>query len=140
MKAITLIQPWATAMRAGLKCAETRSWGTAYRGLLAIHGGKKIDGDQLVHLPRDLRDRMPVGAVLGVVELYSVERMDEERVRIMAETTTECLDDEAIWGNWQVGRFAWWTRPVVWFREPIAARGSLGLWEWQEPANWRELG
>uniref|UniRef100_A0A6M3J354 ASCH domain-containing protein n=1 Tax=viral metagenome TaxID=1070528 RepID=A0A6M3J354_9ZZZZ len=32
MKAISLWQPWASAMALGWKKIETRSWGTSYRG------------------------------------------------------------------------------------------------------------
>jgi phage tail tube protein FII len=43
MKAITLIQPWATLIILGEKKIETRSWSTNLRGEIAIHAGKKID-------------------------------------------------------------------------------------------------
>lgn len=39
MKILTLTQPWATLVAIGAKHIETRSWGTAYRGPLAIHAG-----------------------------------------------------------------------------------------------------
>lgn len=39
MKAITLMQPWATLVAIGAKRLETRSWSTNYRGPLAIHAG-----------------------------------------------------------------------------------------------------
>jgi hypothetical protein len=41
MKAITIIQPWATLIALGEKKFETRSWTTKYRGPLAIHAGMK---------------------------------------------------------------------------------------------------
>lgn len=45
MKAITVRQPWASLIAAGVKTIETRSWSTKYRGPLAIHAGKaKPDG------------------------------------------------------------------------------------------------
>ncbi|MGE5593799.1 MAG: ASCH domain-containing protein [Betaproteobacteria bacterium] len=40
MKAITLIQPWASLVAIGAKRIETRSWATDYRGPLAIHAAK----------------------------------------------------------------------------------------------------
>lgn len=39
MKVLTLHQPWATLIAAGIKTIETRSWSTRYRGPLAIHAG-----------------------------------------------------------------------------------------------------
>jgi activating signal cointegrator 1 len=38
--ALTLTQPWATLVAIGEKRVETRSWGTKYRGPLAIHAAK----------------------------------------------------------------------------------------------------
>ena len=40
MKAFTLTQPWATLVAISAKRIETRSWGTDYRGPLAIHAAK----------------------------------------------------------------------------------------------------
>lgn len=40
VKALTLTQPWATLVALGEKIIETRSWGTSYRGTLAIHAAK----------------------------------------------------------------------------------------------------
>ena len=37
MKAISLLQPWATLVSIGAKRVETRSWRTDYRGPIAIH-------------------------------------------------------------------------------------------------------
>lgn len=43
MKAITLWQPWASLIACGAKTIETRSWGTPYRGPLAIHASKRMN-------------------------------------------------------------------------------------------------
>ena len=40
MKAISLWQPWASAIAIGEKTIETRSWWTPHRGALAIHAAK----------------------------------------------------------------------------------------------------
>jgi hypothetical protein len=42
VKALTLHQPWASAIAEGLKTIETRSWLTSYRGPLAIHAAHKM--------------------------------------------------------------------------------------------------
>ena len=39
--AISLYQPWAHLIATGAKRFETRSWSTRYRGLMAIHAGRK---------------------------------------------------------------------------------------------------
>lgn len=40
MRALTIRQPWASLIAAGVKTLETRSWSTRYRGPLLIHAGK----------------------------------------------------------------------------------------------------
>ncbi|WP_331281766.1 ASCH domain-containing protein [Paenibacillus sp. FSL H7-0357] len=43
MKAVTIIQPWATLIELGEKRFENRRWVTKHRGELVIHAGKKVD-------------------------------------------------------------------------------------------------
>jgi hypothetical protein len=40
MKAITILQPWASIIVYGAKHIETRSWATKYRGKIVIHAAK----------------------------------------------------------------------------------------------------
>ena len=40
MKAISLLQPWASLVVMGAKTIETRGWGTKYRGPILIHASK----------------------------------------------------------------------------------------------------
>lgn len=62
MKALTVRQPWAWAIACAGKTVENRSWPTDYRGLLAIHAGKKpepIDpygSSQEAELHKHIRD------------------------------------------------------------------------------------
>jgi hypothetical protein len=42
VKALTVWQPWASAIAEGIKTIETRSWSTRHRGPLAIHAGSKM--------------------------------------------------------------------------------------------------
>lgn len=54
MKALTLHQPWASLMAAGVKTIETRSWSTRHRGRLAIHAGKRLYTAADKHADRSL--------------------------------------------------------------------------------------
>lgn len=47
IKGLTLWQPWASLVASSDKRIETRSWGTAYRGLLLIHAALKPYQDDL---------------------------------------------------------------------------------------------
>lgn len=71
MKALTIRQPWASLIAAGVKTIETRSWSTKYRGPLAIHAGKSPRSWIEMDEPSLLSERGEVEAVmcaLGVKE------------------------------------------------------------------------
>jgi hypothetical protein len=125
VKALSLWQPWASAIALGHKLIETRSWSTRYRGPLLIHAAKTF--------PKEARDfaavergfgrmpeRVPLGAIVCVAELYSV-RPTEEIALISAL--------EKRYGDYTWGRFAWMLRNVQAFSEPIGYRGAQGLFE-----------
>lgn len=46
-------------------------------------------------------------------------------------------ESELPFGNYQEGRYAWILTDVVRLPEPIPAKGQLGLWEWEPPAELR---
>lgn len=43
LKALTIRQPWASAIASGFKSIEVRTWYVHYRGHLLIHAGSTID-------------------------------------------------------------------------------------------------
>lgn len=119
MRALTLWEPWATAIAFELKQFETRSWGTKYRGTLAIHAGKKVDADQLAWA-RSAYPRFPEprpGEILCVVELIDCRPM------LVAPDNRE-----AAWGYFGERRFGW----ELGFMKPlpagVQATGHQGLW------------
>jgi hypothetical protein len=72
MKALTIRQPWAWLIVAGLKPVENRKWSTTHRGPLLIHAGLKHDPTpEFWH--RDT-EKFAYGAIIGVVDLIDVVR------------------------------------------------------------------
>ncbi len=126
MKALTLHQPWASLMAAGIKTIETRHWATNYRGRLAIHAGKKVcfDDELLQLLKCEDTDLLPRGAVLCIVELQFIQN---------TEFVKGLSNSEYLCGDFSDGRFAWRTKLLRVFDVPIPAIGHQGLWNWQEP-------
>lgn len=138
MKALTLSQPWATLVALGAKRVDTRSWRTGYRGPLAIHAAKALpdsvgewfraNGHAREDLSglgigsaADLR-RLPRGVVVATCELLRIEPAGE---------ACRALDAREIsFGDYGAGRYAWFLGDVRALAQPVAARGSLGLWEW----------
>src|SRR5258708_38096209 len=69
MKALSIQQPWAWAILAGVKTVENRTWRTFHRGPLLIHASKKPwtgKADLLGHVPPG---KLPIGVLLGTVEV-----------------------------------------------------------------------
>jgi hypothetical protein len=50
MKALSIHQPWASLIMAGIKPVENRTWKSNYRGDLLIHAGKKWDYDGVMYV------------------------------------------------------------------------------------------
>lgn len=132
MKVISLLQPWATLIAIGAKQYETRSWKTPYRGPLLIHAskgkdraGRKLWNESSLGYPS--LDELPFGKIICEVSLLDVHP---------AEEIEPWLDDrEAQYGNYAPGRFAWKLQLVRRFRNPIPAKGSLGLWNFELPES-----
>ena len=126
MKAISLWQPWATAIAVGVKRIETRHWTTRYRGPLAIHAAKHWDVDQkdFASIERSLGRlpaRIPFGAIVAVARLVDVRRTKELYLTISPI--------ERIYGNYSVGRYGWVLEDIRALDEPIPYRGAQGLFD-----------
>ena len=142
MKAITILEPWASLIPLGQKNIETRSWGTKYRGPIAIHAAKSIkawhlnlaweepfysalapqhnmiDGKPSIHYHR--------GCIIGVAYLVDCPLMTAEKI---AEWRDIYGPNEIAFGHFEPGRYGWIlanARPI----EPVPVKGRLGLWEW----------
>lgn len=140
MKALTLTQPWATLVVTHNKKIETRSWGTKYRGKLAIHAAKGFPAyakglcydvcfkECLQFSGYASADMLPLGAVIGVCELVDVKKI--------VDYTVLPKGKEYIFGDYGIGRYMWFLENVEMFDKPFAVRGALGLWEWD--SHWNE--
>lgn len=109
VKAITLYQPWASAVALGYKTIETRSWPTRYRGPLAIHAGRNTAAvgapiwDELARLVVEEGKGMyplgfPTGAVLATCTLSDVVPI----VRTGEEGAIRTLDVDGNGSLWLV--------------------------------------
>lgn len=124
MKALSLWQPWASAIFVGLKEYETRSWKTKYRGPLLIHAAKKkFDRHQFFVLDSRLQAdglnlaNLPYGALLGTIELVDIQPTE-----LLTPSNTE-----SDYGIWTPGRFAWRFENFQLFEDPIPCVGRQGL-------------
>jgi hypothetical protein len=111
LKVLTVRQPWASLIVAGIKDVENRSWATHRRGLLAIHAGKSIDRGAPAELFEMVED-CPLGALVGSVSLDDIQ-----------------TDSPSRWA--QPGSFHWCVSGAQRI-EPVPMVGHLGLWDLPE--------
>lgn len=138
MKALTLWQPWASLIGRGFKRYETRSWGTNYRGPLAIHAGAHGTRTSINETMFDIEFEVthgerilfcnvpqPKSAVVAICHLADCIEMTPEFIDQQTLLERSC-------GDWQPGRFAWKLTAVNPLISPVPARGAQGLWNWIE--------
>lgn len=136
---LSIQQPFGQAIILGRKSIELRLWKTTYRGLIALHAGKKWYGDvdfvkgatedevrplaeivTRLQLPPKVRD-YPTGAIIGLARLVRCSKFTEEgweRLR----------DQHANTGLWNPEAIGWQFEDVRALPEPIMnIRGYPGL-------------
>ena len=138
MRAITLHEPWASAVAWGLKTWETRTWKIA-PGLLAIHASalrsnrdhRDFYYEQVCALARGRRITPPIWASLpfgAVVATCRVARcLPAEEARYLVDRAAP----SAVLGDFSAGRWAWELVDLVRLARPSLARGHQGLWDWR---------
>ena len=133
MKALTIWQPYATFIAAGIKRYETRSWCTSHRGELAIHAAKLKRPDLKDYLEtlkvmysgfdQFIYEQFPFGCIVAICNLKRVSR------------TQDCVphlsEIELAVGDYSIGRFAWELEEIEILTPPIPAVGKQGMWEWE---------
>lgn len=116
MKTLSVRQPWASLIVAGVKTIENRTRGTHYRGRVLIQAGQTIDDDGLAMVngaiaevgPVPGRDEWPTGAIIGSVTIVDCVTASED--------------------EFFEGPFGYVLADAVEFEKPIPARGQLGLY------------
>ena len=138
IKAVTIIQPWASLITLGEKQIETRSWPANYKGPLAIHAGKKIDLEACRN-PRikallekhgiTIPERLPTGCVLSNCKLIECVQMQSGNNKHCVEVPGYKLSDQEYeLGYYSPGRWGWILANIVKPPRPIPARGMQRLW------------
>jgi hypothetical protein len=103
-----------------------------------IHASKGKAGEIFVneqpfkkYIP-DFR-RLPFGCIIGRVALMDVIRIGTGSLyNTNDEMMNKLTMEEKAFGDYTAGRFAWILEDPVEFKNPVGARGSLTLWEFDE--------
>ncbi len=137
MKCLTVRQPWAHLIIAGIKKVENRGWGTNFRGRLAVHAAARLDvkswsdvfqidgppvaADEEVSLDGDgavlpaLCD-LPLGAIVGTVEVTGCLAYDDLPRKLRKD-------------GFASGPFCWLLADPRPLAKAVKCKGALGLWE-----------
>ena len=139
MRAITVYQPYASAIVWGLKHFECRSWHNAELGDLVIHAGKKDTPtlrakqhaivDKLCNskrkhnktLSKIFSMELPRGAVVGKVTVTEI--------MLGPRAIPLCDEFDLLLGKYDSDWWAWRLDYPEGFWNPIAYRGGQGFWE-----------
>ena len=136
IRALTIRQPWASAIAVGAKRIETRSWQTSWRGTLLIHAGLNRSAiryparhhDTWAALQGKLDvDDMPLGAIIAIAELADcVATYDMVGYSGLIKNIGW---DELRLGDYSDGRYGLVLSNVRALPEPVPCRGKQGLWK-----------
>jgi hypothetical protein len=131
IKALSLLEPWASLIKEKVKHIETRSWATKYRGELYIHASKrKLTKNNLIEYKEQLdllKDKeFKYGYIIAKCKLIDCKYMTDELIEEVKRN-----HNEYICGEYKVGRYAWMIKDVEILEKPIPAKGQLGLWEFR---------
>lgn len=155
MRGLTLWQPWASAIALGSKRIETRSWSTAYRGLVAIHASKRHRVDEMLWLQAHWNwcgamrgagwtmgggcPALPRGAIVAIARLVDVRLTDsftqaelDTRRMPPGETLEAYSWSERGLGDFSLGRYGWVLKDVRPLSTPYPYDGAQGLWVLRE--------
>lgn len=112
LRALTLWQPWGSAVAHLGKDVENRGHHRGYRGLVLIHAGLRVDQTALRRVPAGLE--LPKKAVVAVARIADMHTGCDGRCSPWAEP------DPCVW-HWQLADVHALTRPVP-------TPGAQGLW------------
>lgn len=126
MKAITIKQPFASLIAAGLKEYEFRTWKTAYRGELLIHAGKRVDKEAMKKFEQ-LGLHYPTGCIIAKATLTDCIRITNEAKDELRKKNALVYSGTTEDPDWHGYGFK---LEKIEQMEPIFANGMLGLWEY----------
>lgn len=124
MKAITIKQPFASLIAAGLKEYEFRTWKTNYRGKIYIHAGMSED-KKVMEKFKNYNLEYPKGVIIAVAELVDCVVVDKNMKKILQEKNELVYSGIINNTTWSGYGFK-----LINIRKinPIPIKGKLSLW------------
>ena len=124
MKVLTIREPFATLIKDKVKIYETRSWKTNYRGEIYIHAAKARSNASNVNIASTyLKSQENSEHIICKCLLKDCIYMDEDFINKVKKNKEEYNS-----GHYEIGRYAWQLEVIEVLKEPIYAKGQLGVW------------
>ena len=125
MKVITIKQPFASLIAAGVKEYEFRTWKTKYRGEIFIHAGKGIDKKAMKKF-EEYGLEYPSGCIIAKANLSDCIKVDDELRKVLFEKNPKVYNSIIKHVEWEGYGFKLDNIEKI---EPIPAKGKLSIWE-----------
>ena len=138
IKVLTVKNPYAFLILAGIKKYEIRSWSTKYRGPLYIHSAKvpikEYDVNTVKGISRLKNHHISIdlmamhGYLLGKVELVDIKKIGDDIPKPQAALDGCCSIDDN-------DKYAWVLHNPEIASLTIPVQGKLGLWSLETDGN-----
>lgn len=126
MKTITIKQPYASLIAAGIKKYEFRTWKSNYRGKLLIHAGKGIDKKAMEKF-KNYNLEYPAGCIIAICDMVDCVKIDEETREMLLK------ENELVYGKAARDKsfdgYGFRLENVKMIEE-IPVKGALSFWEY----------
>lgn len=126
MKTITIKQPYASLIAAGIKKYEFRTWKSKYRGKLLIHAGKGIDKKAMEKF-KNYNLEYPSSCIIAICDMVDCVKIDEETREMLLK------ENELVYGKAAMDKsfdgYGFRLENVKMIEE-ISVKGALSFWEY----------
>lgn len=138
MKAITIMQPFATLIAINEKDNETRCWSTKYRGDLLIHAGKGkdymflCDGEPFKSVLAKhgySKNNLSMGEIIDKVNLTNCIKIDSIQTMFDVSNKKQNIN-ETNFGDWDIGNYVWKLEDIEILKKHIPVKGQQRLWNY----------
>lgn len=121
IRVITLKQPWASLVAAGLKKYEFRNMNYSYRGKILIHAGKGIDKDAMERV-RKYNLEYPQSKIIAEVEITDCVKIDNDFNKMINNLNSP------VYGNKKRTGYAWKLDNIKKLNIDKTINGKQGIW------------
>ena len=127
MKVITIKQPFASLIAAGLKEYEFRTWKTKYRGEILIHAGKGVDKKAMKKF-EEYGLEYPSGCIIAKANLSDCIEVTDDFRKVLLKNNSQVYHSIIKHIEWTGYAFKLDDIEKI---EPIEAKGKLSIWDFE---------